>query len=370
MKILFTGGGSAGHIFPLLAVIRELKKSGPGDLQLFYVGPKDNFTKDLMVKEGVTMKIIAASKMRRYFSLWNVVDFFKFPLSLAQAFYHVFTISPDLIFSKGGYGSLPVTMVGRVLLTPIFLHESDIIPGLANRISSKFALEVFTAFPVERISLFPPEKMIAVGNPIRQEIMQGRKENAQKAFNLAGGRPVILLMGGSQGAAKLNDTLLVVLSDMLKDFEVIHQTGEAHFKQVKAEAETVLRDFSGDYYHPLPFINEEQMALAYAVCDLIVSRAGAGSIFEIAATGKPSIIIPLSSAAQNHQVKNAYAFGETGASLVMEESNFTPYFFLEQIRNLLADKKRLIFMSERAKEFSRPQAAKIIADYILAYLQQ
>jgi len=371
MKILFTGGGTAGHIFPIVAVIREMRKNYPhGGFDFFYLGPKDKFSKELLLKEGVEVKTILAGKIRRYFSLKNVIDIFKLPIGILQAFYHIFIISPDVIFSKGGYGSIAASISGWILMVPIFLHESDICPGLANRIVGRFALEIFISFSIKKTEYFPAKKMLSVGNPVRKEILEGSKEGAKKLFNLTGEKPVILILGGSQGAQRINDKILSILPDILKDYEIIHQTGERNFEQVKKEAEVVITEDFKKYYHPSPFLNETEISNAYSAANLIVSRAGAGTIFEIAFIGKPSILVPLPESAQNHQVKNAYAFCETGATLVIEEANFRPHFVLERIKNLFSQPERLKQIAERAKEFSKPNAARIIAEYMVTYLNQ
>lgn len=372
MKILFAGGGTAGHILPIVAIAREIKRIYPeDDFNFFYIGPKDRFTKTLLSQEGIEIKTILAGKIRRYFSLQNIIDIiFKTPIGILQAFYHIFVISPDLIFSKGGYGSLPAVIAGWMLFTPIFLHESDISPGLTNKITSRFALEIFTAFPVEKTLYFPARKMLAVGNPLRKEIMEGSLEEAKRIFNLTGQRPLILILGGSQGAQMINDKILIILEDLLENFEVIHQAGENNLEQIKAEADVVIRNNQKKYYHLFSFLNEKELSCAYRAADLIISRGGAGTIFEIAAVAKPSILVPLQDSAQNHQIKNSYAFAETEAALVMEEMNFTPHFLLEKIKHLFAEPQKLKKMSEKAKEFSRPKSSHIIAEYLIAYLKQ
>jgi len=371
MKILFTGGGTAGHIFPIVAVIREMKKNYPhGGFEFFYLGPKDKFSKELLLKEGIEVKTILAGKIRRYFSLKNVIDIFKLPIGILQAFYHIFIISPDVIFSKGGYGSIATSISGWILMVPIFLHESDISPGLANRITGRFALEIFISFSIKKTEYFPAKKMLSVGNPVRNEILNGSKEGAKKLFKLTGEKPVILILGGSQGAQRINDKILSILPNILKDYEIIHQTGKRNFEQTRKEAEVVITEDFKRYYHPFPFLNEIEIANAYSAADLIISRAGAGTIFEIAFIGKPSILVPLPESAQDHQVKNAYAYAENGASLVIEEANFRPHFVLERIKNLFSQPERLKQIAERAKEFSRPNAARIIAEYIVTYLSQ
>ncbi len=371
MKVLFTGGGTAGHIFPIIAIIRQMKKNYPyGGFDFFYIGPRDKFAKELLQKEDVTIKTIFAGKLRRYFSLKNIIDFFKLPIGIIQAFYHIFVISPDVIFSKGGYGSIPTAISGRILMVPIFLHESDIVPGLSNKIVGKFAMEIFISFSIEETEYFPSEKKLCVGNPILDEILKGSKKEAKKEFGLRGNKPVVLIIGGSQGARKINNTILANLPRILENFEIIHQTGKNNFEQVKKEAKVILSDSLLECYHPVSFLAEQSLANAYAVANLVVSRAGAGSIFEISAVAKPSILIPLASSAQNHQVRNAYAYAKRGATLVIEEPNFKPNFILERMKYLFDRPDKMKLMSKRAEEFSRPNAARIIADYLVTYLSQ
>ncbi|RLC39711.1 MAG: UDP-N-acetylglucosamine--N-acetylmuramyl-(pentapeptide) pyrophosphoryl-undecaprenol N-acetylglucosamine transferase, partial [Candidatus Nealsonbacteria bacterium] len=172
MKIVFTGGGTAGHIFPIIAIVREMKKIHPEkDLRLFYIGPKDEYSLTLLSQEGVKIKLIFTGKLRRYFSFKNFLDLVKIPVGIFQALFWLFVLAPDLVFSKGGYGSFPTVFAANILRIPIFLHESDSVPGLASKIESKWALEIFTSF--EKSEYFPKEKIICVGNPIRKEILEG-----------------------------------------------------------------------------------------------------------------------------------------------------------------------------------------------------
>jgi len=374
MKILFTGGGTAGHIFPIIAIVREIKRiDHPEGFQFFYLGPKDAFSEILLSQEGIKVKTILAGKIRRYLGLKSIFQnlfdiIFKIPIGILQAFWHIFFLAPDLIFSKGGFGSLPTGISGWILQVPIFLHESDISPGLVNRFLSRLSLEIFVSFPVEKTGYFSVKKMVSVGNPIRKEILEGEKEKAKDFFELNEEKPVILILGGSQGAQRINDILLQILPEILTNFETLHQCGAKNFKEVKAEANVMIGEDLKKYYHLFPFLGEEELKQAYAIADLIVSRAGSGSIFEIAACQKPSILIPLPEAAQDHQVKNAYAYAQTGACLVIEEVNLTPHFFLERIKYLLSQPEKLKKMEKAAREFSRPRAAKIIAEYIVEYL--
>ena len=375
MKILFTGGGTAGHIVPIIAIIRELKKIySKKDLQLFYIGPRDDFSSKLFNEEDIKVKYILAGKIRTPISVenlfQNIIDiFFKAPIGIIQSFLYIFFLNPDLIFSKGGFGSVSPVLVGKLFSIPIFLHESDIIPGRANKFLSKFALEIFVSFP--NTEYFSFKKMILVGNPIRQEILEGGERKAKKVFRLTGEKPVILILGGSQGAQRINNKILEILPMLLKDFEVIHQCGEKNFKEINSEAKVILEKENKElsrYYHLFPFLEEYKLSLAYKVCNLVVSRAGSGSIFEIAASGKPSVLIPLAEAAQNHQARNAYHYSINGACMIIDEANFTTHFFLERIKYLFSNSEKLKEMARKAEDFSRPQSAKIIARYLVEYL--
>lgn len=374
MKILFTGGGTAGHILPIIAIVREIRKIyTKDDLKIYYIGPKDDFGGILLAQEGIQVKTILAGKIRRYFTIksffQNIVDvFFRIPLGTVQAFFIIFFIAPDLTFCKGGYGAIPATFASWILRIPIFLHESDVVPGMANRFLSKFAFEIFVAFPIKRMMHFPPNKMIMVGNPVRRELLEGNIAEAKEFFDLSGEKPVVLVLGGSQGAQKINDMILEILPAMLEDFEVIHQCGEKKFQQVNTESRIMVKNEMEKYYHLYPFLKEEELKNAYAASQIIVSRAGASSIFEIATLGKPSILIPLANSAQNHQVENAYTYAENGASFVIEESNLTPRFFMEKLKFLITRPNELEKMQREAREFSKPMAARLIAEYIISYL--
>jgi len=374
MKILFTGGGTGGHVFPIIAITREIRRIQNGkNVQFFYIGPKDEFALIFLSQEGIKVKTILAGKIRRYVgwkSLFqNLIDIFiKTPIGFLQAFFYIFFGGHDLIFGKGGFGSIPGVIAGWLLRVPILLHESDITPGISNRFLSRFSRTIFVSFP--KTEYFKPSKIILLGNPIRKEILEATKETAQRAFKLTNEKPVILILGGSQGAQRINDKILEILSELLKTFEVIHQVGKRNFRQVRAEAKVVISKDLEKYYHIIPFFKEEELRKAYRAADFIISRAGSGTIFEIAAWGKPSILVPLPEAAQNHQIKNAYAYAQNGASEVLEEANFTSRFFLEKLKYLFSNPEKLENMAKAAKKFARPMATKKVASYIIDYLKQ
>ncbi len=370
-KVIFTGGGTGGHIFPLVAIIREIRKILPeNEIDIFYIGPSDKLSKEYIGKEEVNIKYIHSGKIRRYPSgiLQNIIDvLFKIPLGIVQSFYYIFTISPDLVFSKGGYGSLPVVLMAKLFQVPIILHESDAILGAVNQFLQKLSTEVFVSFiNTEKAD---PKKIFVAGNPIREELTQGSKEKGRGLFQISSDKPILLIIGGSQGSERVNDLFLSGITGFLNDFEVIHQCGENNYKKVSAEAQALLsNEDHKKRYHPYPFFDEEQMKNGYALADLIVSRAGSGSIFEIAANGKASILLPLPEAAQNHQVKNAYAYSSSRSGIVLEEENLSSNFFLSKIKELFSPIEQIKNMEINAKEFSRPRAAFIISTYVKEYL--
>jgi len=393
MKIIFTGGGTGGHIFPLIAVVREIKslyiqsrikgdlnvfaeakksRNSKDSLGLYYIGPRDEFSLILLSQEGVKTREISAGKIRRYFDwkslLENIVDvFFKMPFGVLQSFFYLFFIAPDLIFSKGGYGSFPVVIAAWMLSIPVFLHESDADAGLSNLLLSKFAKKILVSFPkTERLS---PAKVILVGNPIRKEVLQGTLNEAKKVFQLTGEKPIIMILGGSQGAQPINDMILAILPNLLESYEILHQIGEKNFAKYMLEANVTIPKGLERYYHPTAFFREQELKHALIASDLIVARAGSGTIFEIAAVGKPSIIIPLPDSAQGHQLKNAYAYAANGSAIVLEEGNTTPNFFLEKLKYTFSHPNDLERMKQAALDFARPEASKTIAKIIFDSLK-
>ena len=378
VRIVLTGGGSGGHTFPLIAIARELKKIAASqnfDLELIYIGPND-FTVPYIQKEGIPVKTIITGKFRRYFALQNITDFFKTIAGIFQAQFYVYSIMPDLILSKGGYGSFPVSLWGILFFIPTYVHESDSIPGLVNAFIGKFAKKVFISFEGSS-RYFSPKKTIITGNPIRQELFDNtiNVKDSKKLLGLSE-RPVITVLGGSQGAKHINDLILDILPKIIDKAEIIHQVGENNLESIKKELEIIFQEIITDgdskkYYHPVPFLEESpnptinSLKDVMLISDLIIARAGSGVIFEIAASNKPAIIIPLPWAARDHQKQNAYEYAKNGAAIVVEEQNLKPNIFSELILQLLDDEQKLAKMSKAAQAFAKPKAAYNIAEYIL-----
>ena len=368
MRIVFTGGGTGGHITPVVSVVRELKRIYPHEhispLELFLMGPKGAFEEKALLDEGVQIEYILGAKLRRYISLSNLVDIVKLPIGFLQALWQLYKVMPDIVWAKGGFGSLSIGFVAWLYRIPLIIHESDTIPGLSNRFLSIFATEIGVCFE-QALRYFPPQKTALVGNPIRRSLFEGDPNEARSYFTLSGeeGRPIIMVMGGSQGAQRLNTLIAESLHDLLPSYELIHQCGATNYDEFVTE----LRDVHGidpeknPYYHVRGYLEEHEQAMAYSVVDLFISRAGAGTIFEIAALGKPSILIPLPHAASEHQTRNAYHFARRGASVVLQQHNLTPHLLLNEIHHILKNPLLAKQMSVRAKEIAKPDASLIIA---------
>ncbi|MCH7771425.1 MAG: UDP-N-acetylglucosamine--N-acetylmuramyl-(pentapeptide) pyrophosphoryl-undecaprenol N-acetylglucosamine transferase [Bacteroidetes bacterium] len=256
VRIVFTGGGTGGHLFPLIAVTRELKYLFYGqkvEYEFIFIGPKESLTSVLFLNEQIPTRFISAGKVRRYFSLRNVGDFLKIPIGIVQALWHLWVLMPDAVFSKGGYGSFPVVLAAWLYRIPILIHESDAVPGFTNRILARFAKKVVVSFA--ETSEIPLKKMLVLGNPIRRGLLTGDTQQAVQPFSLDPQRKTIFVMGGSQGAQRVNDFVLSVLPRLLIDFQVIHQCGEKNFSEVKKGAHAILKKEVQPFYHLFPFFN-------------------------------------------------------------------------------------------------------------------
>ena len=367
MKIVLTGGGSGGHFYPLIAVTRSIFKIAEDEriakVEIILMSD-DPMDKNLLDKEGIKFVKISAGKIRRYFSFKNLSDGIKTFFGIIFTFFVLYKILPDVIFSKGGYSAFPVLFSARIFKIPVIIHETDSVPGIVNSWSGKWASKVLVSF-LETTRFFDEKKIIVAGNPVRSQIIGGNLSEALLHFNLEEGVPTILVLGGSQGSAKINETILDVLPELILKYQVIHQTGEKNFFDTSEMAKVILeKEPLKHRYHPFAFLGEGDLKNAGRVASLAVSRAG-GSIFEIAMWGMPSILIPLPNAGQNHQRENAYNYAGKGACEVIEETNLKPHILLSQINKILDDKEKAQKMSAAAKSFSRPDAANVIAREIL-----
>lgn len=364
MRIVLTGGFTGGHLFPLVAVAKKIKEKLGSEASILYVGSGAKIEKDVMAEEGIPAKYVMAGKMRRYFSLLNFVDFFKVPIGIIQALWILLVFMPDVIFSKGGYVAIPIVIAAWVYRIPIIIHESDAIPGTANRILEKFSDRVVISYPSTQ-SYFPASKTALWGNPVRNGVNEGNKEEARKNFSFTESKPVVFIFGGSQGSQIINDAVVRILPQMLQFVQVIHQTGESNYENVVRMAGEQGIKAGREGYWVSGFMNFEQIQQAFALADLVVSRAGANNIAEIAANSKPSVLVPLEHSAQDHQRMNAYEIAKVGGTLVLEESNLGENMFWEKIQKILFDEELKKNMGAKINAFYHPQAADNIAEGII-----
>ncbi len=369
MKIVLTGGGSGGHFYPLIAVteairdiVRDEKIIQP---KMYYVAPSPYNAGMLFDLEIEFVKIRTGTKIRRYFSIRNIYDIVLTAWGFVEAFFKIFFIFPDVIFSKGGFMSLPVVYAGRILRIPIIIHEGDSVPGRANLLAGKFATKIAVSF-AEAGEFFSKEKVAWTGSPLRKEVLIPAKEGAREYLGLEANTPVILIMGGSLGAEKINNTVLDALPNLLEKYEIIHQTGKLNYEDVKGESGIILENNQHkSRYHLFDYLNPLAIRMAAGVSNVVVSRGGS-TIFEIACWGIPSIIIPIADSNGDHQRKNAYNYSRNHAAFVVEENNLTPEIFQTEINDIISNKDRSDRMKAGALEFAKPDAAKKVAEAIVA----
>ncbi len=367
LRILLTGGGTGGHIYPLIAVAEELRRISAErnrELELRYFGVPGDF-EGILEAQNIRVSKILNAKLRRYLDPRNLLDVPKFFISFIQSLIKIFFFMPDVIFSKGGPGALAIVLAARFYRIPVMIHDSDAVPGITSQISSKFAERVAISFEGAGDYLFG--SLALTGNPIRPELLKDipDTETAKTIMGFSSSKPLILFINGSQGATRVNDFILDTAKELLHDFQILHQTGKHNFEAVRTELEIAGREFSAEEkqnYKIAPYF-DDNIKTAYAAAEVIVSRAGSGSIFEIAAFGKPSILIPLPEAAD--QPKNAYAYEKAGAAIVVEAENLTPNILIHELKKITSDPVRKEAMSVAAKKFSKPDAAKLIAEEIL-----
>lgn len=373
-RIVLTAGGTGGHLIPIIAMAEELQRvfqKNGYSIDLHFVGAPGIYEKDL-INIGVKVHKIMAGKLRRYFSLETFIDIPKAFVGLIQAFIKIYFLMPDTCFSKGGPGALQVVLASRFYLVPIVIHESDAYPGLTSLLSARFAKKIGISF--ESVApYFSPKKTVMTGNPIRPSLLRQKLSTgaAKEALGFDGNSPLVLILGGSQGSQRINEFIIALLKELIGETQILHQSGSANYDIIKKMSQATLVDVSvaaevKSRYKVVPYLEGKEMAYALSAADLVVGRAGSGTIFEIAAFGKPSLLVPLPEAAGDHQRENAYAYAGAHAAFVIEEANFSPQIFLAQIKKLLGNAEALKAMGENAQRFAKPDAAEKIAEIVFA----
>jgi len=370
MKILFTGGGSGGHFYPIIAVAeavyersKERKLLPP---QFFYMAP-DPYNTRMLFDNEIKFLPVPAGKIRRYFSLQNFTDLFKTAYGCFSATLTMYSVFPDVVFGKGGYAAFPALFAARFLGIPVVIHESDSHPGRVNTWAGKFAQKIALSYPTAAKYFRAKDraKIAYTGNPVRRGVAIPLLNGAHEFLHLETGVPVILVLGGSLGAMNVNDVILEALPELLNRYQVILQTGKANYDEIKQTATVVLKDHPyADRFHPFDYLNDLSMRMAAGAAEIVVSRAGS-TIFEIAAWAKPSIIIPLPHSISHDQTENALSYAATGAAMVIEESNLHAHILVEEIDRIHSSPAIAGKMREQAKAFARLDSAHLIADAII-----
>lgn len=325
-----TGGGTAGHVTPNIALMPALRKEG---FEISYIGSYDGIEKRLIEEQGVPYYGISSGKLRRYFNPKNFSDPFRVIKGYGQSIKLLKKIKPDVVFSKGGFVSVPVVLAAKFCRIPAIIHESDITPGLANKLAIPGAVKVCCNFP-ETLNYLPKEKAVLTGSPIRQELLKGSADAGRTYCKFPeASKSVILIIGGSSGSRAINNTVRELLPQLLPDYNVIHLCG-------KGNLDTSLTQTAG--YLQLEYANQE-LADLFALSDLVISRAGANAICELLALHKPNILIPLSAnASRGDQILNANSFQAQGFSYVLEEENLSPETLRSAITHVIAEKESYI----------------------------
>ena len=332
-KIILTGGGTAGHVAPNLALVPALRAAG---YEIYYIGSHKGIERDLVEAAGIPYFGISSGKLRRYRSIKNATDIFRVGKGLFDAMRIIRKLKPDVIFSKGGFVVVPVIAAAKLLRVKSVIHESDMTPGLANRLAMPFATKICVSFP-ETMAHVPASKAVLTGTPIRKQLLKG---GAQAGFDFTkltpGGKPVLLVTGGSQGAAAINACVREALPMLLEHFQIVHLCGKGNLAEIEQTG-----------YAQFEYVNEN-MANVLAMASVVISRAGANTLFELVALAKPNLLIPLpSTQSRGDQLQNAASFKKQGFSVVLPEEELTAERLVREVAALY--EKRDVF-STKMKE--------------------
>ncbi|HUO50742.1 MAG TPA: UDP-N-acetylglucosamine--N-acetylmuramyl-(pentapeptide) pyrophosphoryl-undecaprenol N-acetylglucosamine transferase [Candidatus Paceibacterota bacterium] len=371
MKIVLVGGGTGGHFYPLIAVaeaIQDLSKERTLiEPEIYYLGPKP-FDERALLEHDIVYKPSPAGKIRRYSSVLNVFGMFATGAGIVRATMQLFSLYPDIIFSTGGYAAFPTLYAARLLQIPVAIYDADATPGRVSLWSAKFARWIAVAHP-DAAAHFPEkirDRIAQTGHPIRKEIEGVAPEGGYEFLKLDPSAPTVFIMGGSQGAVAINEVVLDALPELVTSYNIVHQTGAANLDEVARIAKVVLKDSPrADRYVPFGLLNTLALRMAAGIAKVVVARAGSGTIFEVASWGIPAIMVPIPSEISHDQTENAFSYARSGAAVVIEQHNLTPHVLIAEIKRIIDDTALHTKMSEAARAFARPQAARKIASIIL-----
>lgn len=364
MRLLIAGGGTGGHVFPGIAVAREFKKR-EGRADVIFVGTAEGIESRIVPREGFDIRFIRAGGIAGADMLKALRSAAKIPLSFKDSYAILKEVKPDLIFGVGGYASGAILLLASLMNIPTMIHEQNSVPGLTNKLLSKF-VDIVTVTYQEGMDFFPRDKTYLTGNPVRQEILEGDRERGYKVFNLHKGLWTIFVFGGSQGASSINSAIseaLVYLDELKDKIQFLHQTGERDFNAVREFYR--IRGFKGSI---IPFAYN--MADAYAVADLVICRAGATTLAELTACGKPSILIPYPYAARNHQELNARKLWELGAAQMILQKELNGRSVAEMVKYLFENPDAIVEMENVSRSLGRPDAARKIIELAVGLMKR
>jgi UDP-N-acetylglucosamine--N-acetylmuramyl-(pentapeptide) pyrophosphoryl-undecaprenol N-acetylglucosamine transferase len=375
-KVLITGGGTGGHVQPAMAVIAELRRRDP-DIELLYVGSANSVESRLAAEAGVAFQAVSVGKLRRsskgvrgLLTTQNLSDALRVPVGVVQAYRVVRAFKPNVVLGTGGYVSVPTIIGAGLQRLPVITHEQTVTIGLANRIAGRYATRIAVTFE-ESIKELPKKlrtRAFVTGNPIRTEVFEGLWSRASERFGFesgSSGLPCLYVTGGAQGSRKINHAVRDALPELLMRCRVLHQCGSADIDEMH-DVGGGLPDHLRGRYVVRQFVERDEIGDVYALADVVVGRAGAGTVCELAALGKPSVLIPLEPSSKNEQVRNAERLERVGAAVIVRQSGLTADTLLGAVMPLLRDPETRIKWGSAAKSLATPGATQALVDALLA----
>lgn len=364
-RVLFSGGGTLGPVMPLIAVYQELKKQFPNQYEFLWVGVKGGPEKTVVEKYGLSFIGLSEAKLRRYFSWRNFLDSFHFVQALFQSWQVVKKWQPDILISAGGFVSVPLHLIARWQKKITLVHQEDAEVGLANKIMSRFADHITVSLE-RNLADFPSAKTLWVGNPVREGILSGRKEEAIKNFLLDPELPTVLILGGGTGAVSLNKLIIGNLENLVKKCQIIHMLGEGKDISVPVLKGGRVDSLIKERYHPIKFLDEKTLADVYAVSQVVITRAGFSTLSELAVLGKPFIAVPL----PGHQEVNARLFWAKAQTPVFFSGQEPVSKLIKRIIDLVSNQEDQLYLSHYLKKIIPPEAREKMAFLINEIIKQ
>lgn len=363
-RIMLVGGGTGGHFYPLISIAEALNATQAPPV-LYYIGPEP-FDAPVLERHGITFVYCPSGKLRRYFSFNNFIDIFKVAGGFFVALVKLFVIYPDVVVSKGGHTSVPVLAAAWFLRIPVIVHESDAVPGRANKFGARFARHVAVSYEATGAHFKNAHNVVFTGIPIRRELIGMADGNERTHLGINSDLPIILIIGGSLGAERINNLILESLNKLLPRYEVIHQTGRDHFEVITNSVVRLITDEALlEHYHPVAFLDGATLNRALHAASLVISRAGSNSIHEIAIHGKPAILIPIPESISHDQRTNAYTYARASNATVMEEHNLTVGLLVPEIERIMQNQDIYQSMVDGAGTFAIRNASETIASLIM-----